>query len=96
MKVGFAPAFSNADEALGFIMKAIEGAGYKPGLDVLLALDPASTEFFQDGKYILAGEGKTFDAADLVALLRGSCRSLSHFVDRGWKWRKTIGRVGQH
>ena len=64
---GFAPAFSNADEALGFIMKAIEGAGYKPGLDVLLALDPASTEFFQDGKYILAGEGKTFDAADLVA-----------------------------
>ena len=64
---GFAPAVSNADEALGFIMKAIEGAGYKPGLDVLLALDPASTEFFQDGKYILAGEGKTFDAADLVA-----------------------------
>ena len=64
---GFAPAFSNADEALGFIMKAIEAAGYKPGLDVLLALDPASTEFFQDGKYILAGEGKTFDAADLVA-----------------------------
>ncbi len=64
---GFAPAFSTADEALGFIMKAIKGAGYKPGLDVLLALDPASTEFFQDGKYILAGEGKTFDAADLVA-----------------------------
>jgi enolase len=64
---GFAPAFSNADEALGFIMGAIEAAGFRPGVDVLLALDPASTEFFQDGKYILAGEGKTFDAGDLVA-----------------------------
>ena len=64
---GFAPAFSNADEALGFIMKAIEAAGFRPGVDVLLALDPASTEFFQDGKYILAGAGKTFEAADLVA-----------------------------
>ena len=64
---GFAPAFSNADEALGFIMTAIEAAGFSPGNDVLLALDPASTEFFEDGKYVMAGEGRTLDATELVA-----------------------------
>lgn len=63
---GFAPAVKSADEALGFIMKAIENAGYKAGEDVVLALDAASSEFYRDGKYILAGEGKTFDAAGIV------------------------------
>jgi enolase len=64
---GFAPNIGSADEALGFVMKAIEGAGYKPGDDVVLALDPASTEFFNDGKYDLKGEGKVLDAAGMVA-----------------------------
>ncbi len=59
---GFAPNLKSADEALGFIMKAIEKAGYKPGDDVMLALDCASTEYFKDGKYKLAGEGKTLDS----------------------------------
>lgn len=63
---GFAPNLKSADEALGFIMKAIEKAGYTPGEDVYLALDAASTEFYLDGKYNLAGEGKIFDAAQLV------------------------------
>lgn len=63
---GFAPAVKSADEALGFIMKAIENAGYKAGEDVVLALDTASSEFYRDGKYVLAGEGKTFDAAGIV------------------------------
>lgn len=63
---GFAPAVKSADEALGFIMKAIENAGYKAGEDVVLALDAASSEFYCDGKYVLAGEGKTFDAAGIV------------------------------
>lgn len=63
---GFAPAVKSADEALGFIMKAIENAGYKAGEDVVLALDAASSEFYRDGKYVLAGEGKTFDAAGIV------------------------------
>lgn len=63
---GFAPAVKSADEALGFIMKAIENAGYKVGEDVVLALDAASSEFYRDGKYVLAGEGKTFDAAGIV------------------------------
>ncbi len=63
---GFAPNLKSADEALGFIMKGIEAAGYRPGEQVALALDPASTEFFKDGRYHLAGEGKTLDAAGMV------------------------------
>ena len=63
---GFAPNLATADEALGFIMKAIEKAGYKPGDDVMLALDPASTEFFKKGKYELEGESKSLDAGGMV------------------------------
>src|SRR2546430_2736415 len=55
---GFAPNLPSADAALGFVMKAIETAGYKPGEDVVLALDCASTEFFKNGTYHYAGEGK--------------------------------------
>jgi enolase len=58
---------ASADAALGFVMQAIEAAGYKPGDDVVLALDPASSEFFQDGKYAMKGEGKVLDAAGMVA-----------------------------
>jgi enolase len=56
---GFAPNLKSADEALSYVMKAIEKAGYKPGEQVAIALDPASTEFFKDGKYVYEGEGKT-------------------------------------
>ena len=71
---GFAPNLKSADEALGFIMKSIEKAGYKPGVDVMLALDCAATEYYKDGHYQLEGEGKKLDSAanakylaDLVA-----------------------------
>src|SRR5712664_691176 len=64
---GFAPNLPSADAALGFVMQAIEAAGYKPGEDVVLALDPAASEFYRDGKYHLDGEGKVLDAAGLVA-----------------------------
>ena len=60
---GFAPNLKSADEALSFIMKAIEKAGYKPGEDVMLALDCAASEYFKGGKYQLAGEGKSLDSA---------------------------------
>ncbi|HTB48017.1 MAG TPA: phosphopyruvate hydratase [Acetobacteraceae bacterium] len=63
---GFAPNLKSADEALGFIAKACERAGYRPGEDVMFALDPASSEFYDNGKYVLAGEGKTLDAAGIV------------------------------
>jgi enolase len=64
---GFAPNLASTDAALGFITQAIEGAGYHPGDDVVLALDPAASEFYRDGAYHLSGEGKTLDAAGLVA-----------------------------
>jgi enolase len=64
---GFAPNLASADAALGFIMQAIEAAGYRPGDEVMLALDPAASEFYRDGAYRLAGEGKTLDVAGLVA-----------------------------
>jgi len=64
---GFAPNLASADAALGMIMQAIEAAGYHAGDDVVLALDPAASEFYREGAYHLAGEGKTLDAAGLVA-----------------------------
>ena len=66
---GFAPNLKSADEALSFIMKSVEGAGYKPGEDIMLALDCAATEFFSNGTYNLAGEGKTLDAAGMAKFL---------------------------
>ncbi len=72
---GFAPALNSADEALSFIMKAIESAGYRPGDDVYLALDCASSEYFKDGKYNLAGENKQLDAA-------GNAKYLADLVSR--------------
>ena len=60
---GFAPAVKSAEDALSYICKAIEAAGYKPGDDMMLALDCASSEYYKDGQYVLAGEGKTLDAA---------------------------------
>ncbi|KAA9002377.1 phosphopyruvate hydratase [Paenibacillus spiritus] len=66
---GFAPNFSSNEDALSSIMEAIEKAGYKPGVDVFLGMDVASTEFFKDGKYHLEGEGKSFTPAEFVDLL---------------------------
>lgn len=63
---GFAPGLKSAEEALGFISKAVEQAGYKPGEDIAFALDCAATEFFKDGKYRLEGEGKVLDAAGMT------------------------------
>lgn len=63
---GFAPAIGSAKEALDYIVKSIETAGYKPGDDVVLALDAASSEFYKDGRYVLEGEGKTFTNEQLV------------------------------
>ena len=65
---GFAPNIGSATEALDFVMKAIETAGYKPGEDVYIALDPASTEFFKDGKYHLEGEGKVLEPVEMAAV----------------------------
>lgn len=66
---GFAPNFTSNEEAITTILTAIEKAGYKPGVDVFLGMDVASTEFFKDGKYVLEGEGKSFTSAEWVDFL---------------------------
>ncbi|MCE8539407.1 phosphopyruvate hydratase [Ruegeria pomeroyi] len=66
---GFAPNLSSTRDALDFILKAIEKAGYKPGDDIHLALDCAATEYFKDGKYVFAGEGKTLSSEENVDYL---------------------------
>jgi len=66
---GFAPNLKSADEALGFITKSIETAGYKPGDDVVLALDCAATEFCKDGAYHIEGEGKTLNPGQMAKYL---------------------------
>jgi len=66
---GFAPNLPSADAALDFVMKAVEAAGYRPGEDVVLALDCASTEFFKNGAYHYEGEGKTRSREEQAAYL---------------------------
>ncbi|MBF0251401.1 MAG: phosphopyruvate hydratase [Alphaproteobacteria bacterium] len=66
---GFAPGVAGTDEAIGFVLKAIEAAGYKPGDDMMLALDAASTEFYKNGKYELKGEGKSLGSDEMVRYL---------------------------
>ena len=68
---GFAPNLASAEDALAFIVKAGEGAGYRVGDDFVLGLDVASTEFFKDGRYHLTGEGKVLDQGAMVDYLAG-------------------------
>lgn len=70
---GFAPAVSGTAEAIDYIMTSIEAAGYNPGEDVMLALDAAATEFYKDGKYHLAGEGKSLGSDDMARYLEDLC-----------------------
>ena len=64
---GFAPDIGSSREALDLLVAAVEAAGYRLGDDVVVALDPAASEFYRDGKYVLAGEGKTLDSREMVA-----------------------------
>ena len=68
---GFAPNLGSNEEAIQAIVEAIEKAGYEPGKDVFIALDPAASSFERDGKYVLAGEGRTLDSAGMVELYCG-------------------------
>ena len=67
---GFAPELGSTREALDFILKSIENAGYTPGDDIMLALDCAATEYYKDGNYVYAGEGKTLTSDENVAYLQ--------------------------
>ena len=92
---GFAPNLKSADEALGFIMKSIEKAGYKPGDDVMLALDCASTEYYKDGKYELEGEGKSLASRREREVPRRPRRALPDHLHRGRHGAKTTGPAGR-
>ncbi len=70
---GFAPNLASADEALAFLARACEAAGYRLGEDVTFALDCASTEFYRDGQYVMEGEGRSFDAEGMVGYLAELC-----------------------
>jgi enolase len=70
---GYAPSLGSNEEALSVIEQAVEKAGYRLGEDVVFALDPASTEFYEDGNYVLAGEGRTLSAAEMVEFWASWC-----------------------
>ena len=98
---GFAPNLASAEEALGFVMKAIETAGYRPGEEVVLALDPASTEFFKNGAYVYEGEGKTRSMEEQVAYLaelvaRYPIASIEDgMAEDDWEgWKMLTDRIG--
>lgn len=71
---GFAPELKGAEEALDYLVRAIQTAGYHPGEDIALALDPASTEFFRDGRYRLEGEDRILDREGMVRKYEDLCR----------------------
>lgn len=70
---GFAPNLSSNEEAIQVILEAIDRAGYRAGVDVKIAMDVASSEFYYNGKYTLKGEGKTFDSKSLVDFYEELC-----------------------
>ena len=99
---GFAPNLKSAEEALGFVMKSIEAAGYKPGEDVALALDCAATEFYKGGKYEMAGEGKSLDAGGMTKYLANLVARFpivsieDGMAENDWEgWKTLTGRLGK-
>ena len=99
---GFAPDLRSADEALGFMAKAVEAAGYALGEQVVFALDPAASEFHRDGRYQLSGEGKTLDAEGMVRFYEDLCarfpiRSIEDgMAEDDWDgWRALTKALGE-
>ncbi|MDF1587189.1 phosphopyruvate hydratase [Marinimicrococcus flavescens] len=99
---GFAPNLASAEEALSFLEKAVAAAGYELGEDVVFALDCAASEFFKDGRYEMAGEGKSLDAAGMVDFLEDLCDrfpivSIEDGMAEGdWEgWKLLTDRLGE-
>ena len=76
---GFAPNLQSAEEALSFIVKSIKDAGFVPGEDVVLAIDAASSEFYENGKYEMKGEGKSYTSAQMVEFYKDLCAKFPIF-----------------
>jgi enolase 1/2/3 len=100
---GFAPDLPSNEEALRLLLEAIERAGYKPGDEIALALDTASSEFYEDGHYNLAGEGKVFTAPEFASYLADLCDRYpivsveDGMAEDDWDgWRALTDRLGGH
>ena len=98
---GFAPNLKSAEEALQFIVDSIADAGYKPGDDVVLAIDAASSEFYKDGKYEMVGEGKSYTNAQMVEFYKDLCTRFPIFsiedgmAEDDWEgWKMLTNALG--
>ena len=98
---GFAPDLKTNEDAIKYIIKAIETAGYKPGKDIFIALDPASTEFFEKGKYNLKGEGKVLTPDEMVDYYAGLVDKYpiisieDGMAEEDWDgWKKLTEKIG--
>ncbi|MCK5567356.1 MAG: phosphopyruvate hydratase, partial [Actinomycetia bacterium] len=98
---GFAPDLKTNEDAIKYIIKAIEAAGYKPGKDIYIALDPAATEFFEKGKYNLKGEGKVLTPDEMVDYYAGLVDKYpiisieDGMAEEDWDgWKKLTERMG--
>ncbi|MEO1923781.1 MAG: phosphopyruvate hydratase [Nautiliaceae bacterium] len=98
---GFAPNFKNNEEPIEYIMKAIEKAGYKPAEQIVIALDAASSEFYKDGKYILAGENRTLNKEEMVEYYASLCEKYpivsieDGMAEEDWEgWKLLTERLG--
>ena len=98
---GFAPDLKTNEDAIKYIIKAIETAGYKPGKDIYIALDPAATEFFEKGKYNLKGEGKVLTTDEMVDYYAGLVEKYpiisieDGMAEEDWDgWKKLTERIG--
>ncbi|MDR1603880.1 MAG: phosphopyruvate hydratase [Gracilibacteraceae bacterium] len=98
---GFAPNLASNADALAMIVDAVELAGYKPGKQVFLAVDAAATEFYQDGKYVLAGEGLTKTSAEMIDYYASLCQKFpiasieDGLAEDDWAgWKKLNQKLG--
>jgi len=98
---GFAPNLQSAEEALSFIVKSINDAGYKAGEDVVLAIDAASSEFYENGKYEMKGEGKSYTNAEMVEFYKDLCSRFPIFsiedgmAEDDWEgWKMLTDAIG--
>ncbi|MBQ8436645.1 MAG: phosphopyruvate hydratase, partial [Alphaproteobacteria bacterium] len=98
---GFAPNLQSAEEALSFIVKSINDAGYKAGEDVVLAIDAASSEFYENGKYEMKGEGKSYTNAQMVEFYKDLCSRFPIFsiedgmAEDDWEgWKMLTDAIG--
>ena len=98
---GFAPDLKSNEEAIAVILQAVEKAGYKPGKDIVMALDVASSEFYKDGKYDMAGEGVVKTSEEMIDYLAMLCEKYpiisieDGLAEDDWDgWKKLTDRIG--